>query len=221
MQSAEDFIRFALSHADKSTIPANAILPCELEECGTDPWLCIHGAGGDIATADFINEQYINFYSGIGWERRQFDDVVNRQLKIGSRAADCSGLLDAYLGLKMSPQEYYDVSYNRGIIGNLSLMTWVSCSENMLLPPETIGDAVFYRRFRLDEITHMGFVCGHTSDGETLVIEARGLRYGVVVSRMIDRPWTNRGTISFFESETETNTNSITKEDLYALFNSS
>jgi hypothetical protein len=112
----------------------------------------------------------------------------------------------------MSPEEYYDVSYNRGIVGNSLFITRLS--------PETIGDAVFYRGAMLNKITHMGFVCGHTSDGETLVIEARGLRYGVVVTRMADRPWTNRGEISFFESETETNTNSITKEDLYALFNS-
>lgn len=42
-------------------------------------------------------------------------------------------------------------------------------------------------------MTHVGWICGFDSDGTPLVVEARGLRYGVVVTRLDTRPWTHRG----------------------------
>ena len=43
------------------------------------------------------------------------------------------------------------------------------------------------------KMSHVGWVCGMDSDGELLVVEARGLSYGVVVTRLEDRAWTHRG----------------------------
>ena len=42
-------------------------------------------------------------------------------------------------------------------------------------------------------MSHVGWVCGLDLDGELLVVEARGLSYGVVITRLEDRPWTHRG----------------------------
>ena len=35
MKNAIDFVRFALSHAKRETIPAGAQIPLDIEECGT------------------------------------------------------------------------------------------------------------------------------------------------------------------------------------------
>ena len=37
MKNAIDFVRFALSHAKRETIPAGAQIPLDIEECGTSP----------------------------------------------------------------------------------------------------------------------------------------------------------------------------------------
>lgn len=55
-----------------------------------------------------------------------------------------------------------------------------------------IGEAVFVSN-KNGKMTHVGWICGFDSDGTPLVIEARGLRYGVVVTRLDNRPWTHRG----------------------------
>ena len=44
-------------------------------------------------------------------------------------------------------------------------------------------------------MTHVGFVCGFL-DGEPLAVEARGIRWGVVVTRFSERPWTHRGLVT-------------------------
>ena len=57
--------------------------------------------------------------------------------------------------------------------------------------PWIIGEAVFMGT--AVKKTHVGWICGCTADGVPLVVEARGLRYGVVITRMDERPWTYRG----------------------------
>lgn len=43
MKNAIDFVRFALSHAKRETIPAGAQIPLDIEECGTSPWEYLFG----------------------------------------------------------------------------------------------------------------------------------------------------------------------------------
>ncbi|MBR3299764.1 MAG: peptidoglycan-binding protein [Clostridia bacterium] len=39
---------------------------------------------------------------------------------------------------------------------------------------------------------HTGFICGQLG-GEPLVVEARGIAFGVCVTKLSERPWTHRG----------------------------
>ena len=48
MKNAIDFVRFALSHAKRETIPAGAQIPLDIEECGTSPWEYLFGTTGNI-----------------------------------------------------------------------------------------------------------------------------------------------------------------------------
>ena len=53
-------------------------------------------------------------------------------------------------------------------------------------------------------MTHVGWICGFDSDGEPLAVEARGLSYGVVITRLDNRSWTHRGLMTKkFEYEEE------------------
>jgi hypothetical protein len=57
--------------------------------------------------------------------------------------------------------------------------------------PYVIGEAVF--NGSNTKKTHVGWVCGFMPDSSPLVIEARGLSYGVVITNMATRPWKYRG----------------------------
>ena len=42
-------------------------------------------------------------------------------------------------------------------------------------------------------MTHVGWFCGFRANGGPLVVETRGLSYGVVVTELSKRNWTHRG----------------------------
>lgn len=60
MKNAIDFVRFALSHAKRETIPAGAQIPLDIEECGTSPWEYLFGTTGNIVTQDLLNRRFRN-----------------------------------------------------------------------------------------------------------------------------------------------------------------
>ena len=41
--------------------------------------------------------------------------------------------------------------------------------------------------------THIGWVCGFDKNGNPLVVESRGLKYGVVITKLFGRGWDYRG----------------------------
>ena len=50
------------------------------------------------------------------------------------------------------------------------------------------------------KMTHIGWICGSVN-GEPLVVEARGLSYGVVITKLSQRGWTHRATPHSFPNE--------------------
>lgn len=60
--------------------------------------------------------------------------------------------------------------------------------------PYVLGEAVFIQGSS-ERMTHVGYVCGFLN-GEPLIVEARGLNFGVCVTKFSDRPWTHRGLVS-------------------------
>ena len=60
MKNAIDFVRFALSHAKRETIPAGAQIPLDIEECGTSPWEYLFGTTGNIVTQDRLTDVFRN-----------------------------------------------------------------------------------------------------------------------------------------------------------------
>ena len=101
-------------------------------------------------------------------------------------ATDCQGLLDAYLTYVQGARTDVNADYN--------YRKW--CTDKGRISeierPYKLGEAVFMANSK-GKMSHVGWVCGLDLDGELLVVEARGLSYGVVITRLEDRPWTHRG----------------------------
>ena len=182
MQKASDFIKFALSHAKRESIPEDAKLPLDADECGLEPWEYLYGTTGTLVTQALLDERYKNFYSKRGWTRESFDIATENWAALKRRCTDCQGLLDSFLGTDVTANYCYSAwCTERGAIGDIAR-------------PYEIGEALFYCNGE-GRMTHVGFVCGMLN-GEPLAVEARGIRFGVVVSRFSQRPWTHRGLVT-------------------------
>lgn len=182
MKNALDFIKFALTHAKQESIPKDAKLPFEIEDCGGEPWEYLFGTTGTPVTQALLDERYKSFYSKNGWTRAAFDLATENWVALKRRATDCQGLLDFYLGTDVTANYCYSA--------------W--CTEKGAIVdverPYQIGEALFYKNAD-GRMTHVGFVCGFLN-GEPLAVEARGVRFGVVVTRFSERPWTHRGLVT-------------------------
>ena len=101
-------------------------------------------------------------------------------------ATDCQGLLDAYLTYVQGEKTDVNADYN--------YRKWCTGKgkTSEIERPYELGEALFMANIR-GKMKHVGWICGLDSDGEPLVVEARGLNYGVVITRLEDRPWTHRG----------------------------
>ena len=182
MKNAIDFVRFALSHAKRETIPLGASIPLDLDECGSDPWEYLPGVAGERVTQELLEDRYSNFYKYLGWSRERFDRMTENFVIKGVAACDSQGLLNAYTGLEATPNYCYSC--------------W--CTDKGELEAVkrrfALGEAVFFK----DEdgrALHTGFICGMLG-GEPLVVEARGIGTGVCVTKLSERPWTHRGLVT-------------------------
>lgn len=182
MKNAVDFIVFALSHAKRETIPEGAKLPVDADECGREPWEYLYGTTGTRVSKALLDERYEHFYKKKGWSREAYDIATENWAALKRRATDCQGLLDSFLGTDVTANYCYGAWCTRkGSIMEIDR-------------PFKIGEALFYRNSE-GRMSHVGFVCGFIN-GEPLAVEARGIRFGVCVTRLSERPWTHRGLVT-------------------------
>ena len=186
MTNALDFIRWALTHVNPDTIPSGAVLVGgTATNVGADPWHYLYGSVRTKTTPSRIKERWENFYSSHGWSREVYDNAT-AGMHPDDYATDCQGLLDAYMTYAQGEKTDVNADYN--------YRKWCTGKGKIseIERPYELGEAVFMANAK-GRITHVGWICGLDSDGEPLVVEARGLSYGVVVTRLEDRPWTHRG----------------------------
>ena len=185
MTNVLNFIRWALTHVNPNSVPSGAVLANgTATNVGTEPWYYLYGTVKSKTTAERIEERWRNHYSKT-WTREAYDRAT-ACMSPGDFATDCQGLLDAYLTYELGEKTDVNADYN--------YRKW--CTEKgktrEIERPYEIGEAVFMANSR-GKMSHVGWICGLDSDGEPLVVEARGLSYGVVVTRLEDRAWTHRG----------------------------
>lgn len=181
----ENFIKWALTHAKRSTIPSDAQLPLPIAQCGTDPWNYLFGSVRVMTTQATINYYFNNHYKN-KMTRADYDAITNSWSRTGY-ATDCQGMLDAYLTYVCN--EKFDIN------AHMNYTLW--CTDKGTIAsinrPYVIGEAVFMCSTKSKKMTHVGWICGFRANGEPLVVEARGISYGVVVTELSKRNWTHRG----------------------------
>ena len=185
MTNVLDFIRWALTHVNPNTVPSGAVLANgTASNIGTEPWHYLYGTVKSKTTVERIEERWRNHYSKT-WTREAYDRAT-ADMQSDDYATDCQGLLDAYLTYVQGEKTDVNADYN--------YRKWCTGKGKIseIERPYMLGEAVFMANSR-GKMSHVGWICGLDSDGELLVVEARGLSYGVVVTRLEDRPWTHRG----------------------------
>ena len=187
MYKIMDYIRWALTHIDASTIPAGAKLALPLDLCGAEPWHYLFGTVRKPTNAVTIQERWDNHYSKqADWALDKYK-AATANFKPEEWATDCQGLLDAYMT--------YELGEEMDINCELNYKYW--CTEkgtlNEISRDYVIGEALFMKSSQTGKMSHIGWICGFDADDRPLVVEARGLKYGVVVTKLANRAWTHRG----------------------------
>lgn len=138
-----------------------------------------------VQTTPATLARYRQAYVNRGWAGADFDAAV-AGWRSTDYATDCQGLLDSYLT--------YVCNDKTDINAEMNYRLWCNTKGPIddITRDYVIGEAVFISN-KNGRMTHVGWICGFDSDGTPLVVEARGLRYGVVVTRLDTRPWTHRG----------------------------
>lgn len=186
MTNVLDFIRWALTHVNPKTVPSGAVLANgTANNVGAEPWHYLYGSVRTNTTAVRIAERWKNYYSSHGWSREAYDNAT-AGMHPEDYATDCQGLLDAYLTFVQDEKTDVNADYN--------YRKWCTGKGKIseVERPYELGEAVFMANSK-GKMSHIGWICGLDVDGEPLVVEARGLSYGVVVTRLEDRAWTHRG----------------------------
>lgn len=186
MTNVLNFIRWALTHVNPNTVPSGAVLANgTATNVGTEPWHYLYGSVRTNTTAARIAERWRNYYSSHGWSREAYDNAT-AEMQPDDYATDCQGLLDAYLTHVQGEKTDVNADYN--------YRKWCTGKgkTSEIERPYELGEAVFMANSG-GKMKHIGWICGFDSDGEPLVVEARGLSYGVVITRLEDRAWTHRG----------------------------
>ena len=183
--STTAFISWSLTHVDPSTIPECASLPIPVSYCGTEPWQYLYGTIRLRTDENALRSFYINHY-GEQMTEPQYRDLTDGWDRNGY-ATDCQGLLDAWLTYEQHEPTDINVQMNYA--------NW--CTQKGPIDeidrPYRIGEALFVQAESTGKMTHIGWICGFDEDGTPLTVDARGISYGVIVSRMDERGWTHRG----------------------------
>lgn len=176
MQNVLEFIKFAVSHADPKTLPSGAKIQFPVGEDGV--WHYLWGTSGQVVTEKLLDARFKSYYSRNGWNIQEYETVTRGWVEAGDHVTDCQGLLDAFLHSDTNANgNYNNYCTHKGLIAAMN-------------EPFMIGEAVFNGTDA--KKTHVGWVCGFLGS-EPLVVEARGLKYGVVITRMSKRSWKYRG----------------------------
>lgn len=185
MDKASDFIAWAVARAKPESVPAGAVIPFPVGI--VQPWEYLYGTTGIKCTQAVLDNRYEEYYSQHNWTLSAYAKATDGWVQRGVYVCDCEGLLDAYLHLDTNADNCYN--------------NWCTDKGRMseIDRPWVIGEAVFKESRRSNGIwykSHVGWVCGFMPDGEPVVVEERGIKYGCVVTKLTERPWTYRGLVT-------------------------
>lgn len=136
-----------------------------------------YGTFGQIATENLLRQKSIQYPSQYTWT-----DFID---EYGQKVHDCVGLIKGYLWSEtVNSSPVYNAMQDKDVSGMKANCTETGNTKSI---PELPGVLVFMPG-------HVGVYIGN---GE--VIEARGHAYGVVKTKLKDRPWTEWGKLNWIK----------------------
>ena len=197
MENVRSFIEWALKRAKNDSVPKGAVLPIPADQVGSvTESEYLWGTSGRVVTQSLIDDRFKSYYSKNGWTQSKYDNATKGWVAEGKYVTDCQGLLDWYMKKDTNANgNYNNFCTDKGLCSSINR-------------PYVIGEAVFNGSD--SRKTHVGWVCGFMPNGDPVVIEARGLSYGVVLTRMSKRAWKYRGLMTkkfYYDDAVEQNTN--------------
>lgn len=182
MKNVLEFLLWATSHASRDRIPSGSVLCVPLSHVGSDGvWQYLYGTTGVKCTESLLQRKYETYYSKNGWSKADYKRVTAGWAG-NVIVCDCQGLEDCYSGADTNAKgNYRDYCEEKGKIKEISR-------------PYVYGEALFCGSAP-EYITHVGWVCGFTKDGEVLVLHERGINHGCVIEPITKsgKNWTYRG----------------------------
>ena len=152
----------------------------------------IMGATGQDPKKWAINSWWYTQYSGAQKEK------ALHWREHAARVWDCNGMAEGlykdFSGIDINTKARYNYSQ------------WCDPKGTGTIPEayRTPGAAVFIHSSSAGYITHVGYLDQPTGDGDWYVIEARGVMYGVVRTRLSERGWNRWGLMTkYFEYDGE------------------
>jgi hypothetical protein len=137
----------------------------------SEKWGYVFGTWGQVLTETILNQKRSQYPNIINQDRYNY--IQNNYL--GKRTADCGGLIKSFLWWTSSGPSYKPVN-------DVSVDTMLEQAKEkgtINTQPELPGLVVWYKG-------HAGVYIGNKE-----VIEARGTMYGVVQTKISERPWTH------------------------------
>lgn len=175
----KEFIPYLLSYTKDYLSDGQYYACCAIS---TNPAEYLFGCTGEIVTEELLNERFEKHYAK-KMTREQYDRYTAGWVRRACRVFDCQGLLDYFVGNNVTADHCYTKwCTERGEITDEV--------KAYLATPNAIGCAVF--EDTESKKNHIGFIVGNL-DGDPLIVEARGIAYGVCMSKLSERKFTYWG----------------------------
>lgn len=186
MKTATDFVNYLYQR-----LPANKLLPGTYyytnSAVGSVPAVYLMGTTGQRATQWRIDYAYQKYYSDPDSSSyrtpAQYAEITGNWVADGVRMYDCQGLMDAFLGTDTNAA---------GCYVNYCSIHGEEARDYIMQNGEYAAGACVFKRNNAGTIVHVGFVAGVNGSGVPLIIEAKGLNYGIVMSTINDG-WNDYG----------------------------
>lgn len=176
MKTNLDFVGFVMTHAKNKYPNGVYYAPASI---GSDRWEYLFGCTGEEVTQTLLDERWENHYSK-KMTIEQYRIYTKGWVERHTHAVDCQGLLDVFVSNNVTADYCYRTwCKEKGLIEN---------NVPFLSTSNAAGTAVFVPNDE-NKMTHVGFIIGRDSDGIPLIGEARGIAYGVTVTRLNERPF--------------------------------
>lgn len=154
-------------------------------EISKTPGEYLYGTTGEICTQAILDERFEKHYSA-KMTREQYDTYTKGWVQNKKRVFDCEGLLDYFVSKNVTADYCYNnwCETEKGEITD-SVIPFLST-------PNALGCAVFEYNAEKKKMNHVGFIVGNIN-GDPVIVEARGIAYGVTMTRLSERKFTYWG----------------------------